>query len=64
MQRNHLKEHQDDPKEILMNFKLTPKLADEFRTICKKEYRNMLFSCYRFCPCQNSHVYTCGEILK
>jgi len=41
MQRNHLKEHQDDPKEILMNFKLTPKLADEFRTICKKEYRNM-----------------------
>ena len=41
MQRNHQeKPHQEDPKEVLMNFKFTKQLAEDLRTVCKKEYRN------------------------
>jgi|ETNmetMinimDraft_30_1059905.scaffolds.fasta_scaffold326511_1 uncharacterized membrane-anchored protein YhcB (DUF1043 family) len=38
MQRNPLEEQ---PKEVLMNFKFSKELADNLRTVCKKEYRNM-----------------------
>jgi hypothetical protein len=38
MQRNHLEEQ---PKEVLMNFKFSKELADNLRIVCKKEMRNM-----------------------
>jgi hypothetical protein len=40
MLRNQ-KPHQEEPKEVLMNFKLTHTLAEDFKSVCKKEYRNM-----------------------
>ena len=37
MQRNH----QEEPKEVLMNFKFSRELAEDIRKDCKKEFRNM-----------------------